>query len=470
MSERSKNLIMKTFIKKIFLLYLVLFVIIQVGHCNISMPAIFADNMVLQQNSEVTFWGWAKPNEKITIKTGWIEEEFSTETGNQGTWKLIIKTPSAGGPYSISIKGYNELIFKNILIGEVWLCSGQSNMEWSANSGIINGEQEIKEAEFPKIRLITVFHSSSHHPQDHFTGEWTECTPGTMRTFSAIGYFFARKLHKDLGVPVGIINTSWGGTPAEAWMPEEVIRKDDFLREAAAKLKSVPWGPNEPGRIYNSMIYPLISFRIAGVLWYQGENNTLNAYAYEKMLSGLIESWRNDWGYDFPFYFAQIAPYRYGRPFEGVEVMDAQRRVLKMVNTGMIVLSDIGDTLDIHPKNKQDVGLRFANIALNRHYQKGDIEDSGPIYKNLEIEKNKAVITFDNSEGLHAKGKKLTHFEIAGEDKIFYPADAVIKDDKVIVNSKKVRLPFSVRFAWSNTATPNLFNDAGLPASCFITD
>ena len=461
---------MKTCIKKIFLFCVILFVIIQAGHSNISMPEVFSDNMVLQQNSEVLFRGWAKSNEKVTIKASWSEKEFSTQTGNQGTWKILIKTPGAGGPYTISVNGYNELIFNNVLIGEVWLCSGQSNMEWSASSGIINGEQEIKEADFPQIRLITVFHSSSHHPQDHFTGEWTECTPESMRTFSAIGYFFARKLHKELGVPVGIINTSWGGTPAETWMPEEVIRKDDFLSEAAARLKAVPWGPNEPGRIYNSMIHPLISFRIAGVLWYQGENNTLNAYAYEKLLSGLIESWRNNWGYEFPFYFAQIAPYRYGRPFEGVEIMDAQRRVLKMPNTGMVVLNDIGDTLDIHPKNKQDVGLRFANIALNRHYQKDDIEDSGPLYKNYQIEKSKVIITFDNSEGLHAKGKKLTNFEIAGDDKLFYPAEAVIKDEKVIVSSKKVRAPVLVRFAWSNTATPNLFNEAVLPASCFITD
>jgi sialate O-acetylesterase len=253
-------------------------------------------------------------------------------------------------------------------------------------------------------------------------------------------------------------------------MPEEVIQKDDFLREAAAKQKPVPWGPVEPARIYNAMIFPLIPFRIAGVLWYQGEANTINAYAYKQMLSGLIKSWRSRWDYDFPFYFAQIAPYKYERPFEGVEVRDAQRRVLEVPNTGMVVLSDLCDTLNIHPKNKQDAALRLANIALNRYYKKAIPEDSGPLFKAMTIDKNKAVISFDHSEGLHSAGDKLSYFEIAGEDKVFYPAEAKIKDQKVIVQSKKVKSPVTVRFAWRNTATPNLFNSANLPASCFITE
>ena len=253
-------------------------------------------------------------------------------------------------------------------------------------------------------------------------------------------------------------------------MPEEATQKNDFLREAAAKQKPVPWGPVEPARIYNAMINPLIPFRIAGVLWYQGEANTINAYAYKEMLSALITSWRDKWGYEFPFYYAQIAPYKYGNPFEGVEVRDAQRRALDVPNTGMVVLSDICDTLNIHPKNKQDAALRLANIALNRYYKTVKLEDSGPLYKGMIIDKNKAVISFDHSEGLHVAGDKLTYFEIAGEDKVFYPAEAKIKDGKVIVQSKKVKVPVTVRFAWKNTATPNLFNGANLPASCFTTE
>jgi sialate O-acetylesterase len=290
-----------------------------------------------------------------------------------------------------------------------------------------------------------------------------------MKYFSAVGYFFARKLNKDLGVPIGIINSSWGGTPAESWMPEEVIKKDNFLSEAAAKQKSVPWGPVEPARIYNAMISPMINFHIAGVLWYQGEANTVNGSAYKELLTALIGSWRNKWGYDMPFYFAQIAPYKYGKELEGVIVRDAQRRALDVPNTGMAVLSDICDTTNIHPKNKLDAALRLANIALNRYYKKSISQDSGPLYKSMAVEKNKAVLTFDYSEGLHSTGTKLSYFEIAGADKVFYPAEAKIKGQQVIVQSKNVKVPVAVRFAWKNTATPNLFNGANLPASCFVT-
>jgi len=461
---------MKILIKRLALLAIGTVFLIQGLKANISLPEIFSDNMVLQQKSEVPLWGWAKTGETVTIKADWLDKEIIVKVGSQGTWRTTIKTPAAGGPFTLSLKGYNEIILKNVLIGEVWLCSGQSNMEWSAQSGINNGEDEIKNANYPEIRLFTVYQSTSLYPQDHLTGEWSECTPETMRSFSAIGYLFAKILHNDLGVPVGIINTSWGGTPAESWMPEEVTAKDDFLREAATKLKPVPWGPVEPGRIYNSMISPLVPFHIAGVLWYQGEQNTVNAYAYKEILTGLINSWRSRWGYDFPFYYAQIAPYRYDNPYEGVEVRDAQRKVLAVPNTGMIVLSDIGDTTNIHPKNKQDVALRFANLALNRYYKTKQVEDSGPLYKYMVINKNKAIISFLHSEGLHASGAKVTCFEIAGEDKEFYPADAKIKGEQVLVSCKKVKLPVKVRFAWSNTATPNLFNGANLPASCFITE
>jgi len=461
---------MKTNIKRAALAVIVFLVFIQVSKANISLPEIFSDNMVLQQKSDVILWGWAKTGETIVVRADWMDNDISVKASDQGTWKITLKTPPAGGPFNIHLKGYNEVILKDVLIGEVWLCSGQSNMEMSAQSGINNSEEEIKNANYPEIRLFTVSSSTSHFPQDHLAGRWSVCTPEEMKTFSAIGYFFARKLHNELGVPVGIINSSWGGTPAEAWMPEEAIQKDDFLHQAAAKQKPVPWGPVEPARIYNAMINPLIPFHIAGVLWYQGEANTINYYAYKQLLSALITSWRSKWGYDFPFYYAQIAPYKYGNPFEGVEVRDAERRALDVPNTGMAVLSDICDTLNIHPKNKQDAAMRLANIALNRFYKSVKLEDSGPLYKGMTIDKNKAIISFDHSEGLHAKGDKLTYFEIAGEDKVFYPAEAKIKDRQVIVLSKKVKSPVAVRFAWRNTATPNLFNGVNLPASCFTTE
>jgi len=461
---------MRTIEKSILLGAIIVLLSFETATGNVSMPGIFSDNMVLQQKSDVVIWGWANTYEKVIITNDWNDSEISAVADNQGKWKLVLKTPAAGGPYNIHIRGFNEITIKNVLIGEVWLCSGQSNMEWSAGSGINNGPEEIKKALYPKIRFFSVYHSTSLFPQDQLTGEWVECTPETMKSFSIIGYFFGQKLNTELSVPVGIINSSWGGTAAEAWMPEEVIQNDDYLKEASALQKPVPWGPVEPGRIYNSMIHPILQFRIAGVLWYQGEANTVNAYAYTDILASLIYSWRDLWGYEFPFYFAQIAPYKYGKPYEGVLVRDAQRRVLDLPNTGMIVLSDIGDTTNIHPKNKKDAAMRFASLALNRYYKSAKLQDSGPLYKDISIENGKAIVTFDYSEGLHMVGSKLTCFEIAGSDMVFYPANAQIKDQKVIVQSDKVKAPMAVRFAWSNTATPNLFNAANLPASCFTTE
>jgi sialate O-acetylesterase len=461
---------MNTFGKRLILAEVVFIIMFQLTEAKISLPEIFGDNMVLQRNTELHLWGWAKTGENVTVKADWLDKEITVRAGNQGTWEVDLNTPEAGGPYTISLKGQNEIILGNILIGEVWLCSGQSNMEWSAQSGIVNGEEEIINANNPQIRLFTVNSCTSFYPQDHLSWEWSVCTPETMRSFSAIGYFFAEALYEKLGVPVGIINSSWGGTPAKAWMPEETVLNDSFLSEAAAKHVRVRWGPVEPGRIYNSMIAPIVPFKISGVLWYQGEANTINAYAYREMFTGLIRSWRIKWGYDFPFYFVQIAPYNYGKPFEGVVVRDAQRRSLDVPNTIMVVVSDIGDTLNIHPGNKKDLAFRLANMALNRHYRNLHIEDSGPLYREMIIEKNKAVISFDHSMGLYCSGKKLHYFEIARSDKIFFPAEARIKDEHVIVSSKDVKYPVAVRFAWSNTATPNLFNGVNLPASCFITE
>lgn len=463
---------MKSTLLQFSLILFVLSTLIPSVKGNISLPEIFSDNMVLQQKSEVVIWGWAKAGENVSVKADWMDTDLKVRVGSQGKWKLTLKTPEAGGPFEIHLKGYNEITVKNVLIGEVWLCSGQSNMEWTPSSGIVNRDEEIKNANFPKIRFFAVNYSTSIYPQDHNPGQWVECTPETMKSFSAIAYFFARKLQQELGVPVGLINSSWGGTPAETWMPEEVIQNDPVLKEAATKQKPSQWWPIEPGRIYNSMIAPLIPFRIAGVLWYQGEANTVNATSYQTILTALISSWRAKWGYDFPFYFAQIAPYKYGNNFDGVTVRDEQRRTLSVPNTGMIVLSDIGDTTNIHPKYKQDAALRFANLALNRLYNKPN-DDSGPLFKSMVVEKDKAIISFDYAEGLNIKGEKgdkPTCFEIAGADKVYYSAEAKIKDQQIIVQAKQVKTPSFVRFAWSNTATPNLFNGANLPASCFTTE
>lgn len=454
-----------------FLILLAISLLYNTVFANVSLPAIFGDHMVLQQNSEIEIWGWGNPSEEITITTSWNNESVKTKTNNQANWSAKILTPKTGGPFEIIIQGYNKITIKDVLIGEIWLCSGQSNMEWAKNSGIDNGDEEMKKANYPSIRFFTVAKNAAKHPQLDLQGEWKVCTPETMQYFSAIGYFFGRKLHTNLKVPVGLISSSWGGTPAEIWTPKEAFDKNKNLLNAAKKLDKKPWGPNEPSRAYNAMIHPLVPFKIKGVLWYQGESNTQNADTYSELLSAMIASWREKWDDQFPFYFVQIAPYKYGDDhFNGVIVRDQQRRTLKKVDkTAMAVISDIGNIEDIHPRNKIDVGLRFANIALNKTYGKSEIEYSGPLFKDFDIEKNKIRVNFDFADGLTNDGK-ITEFEIAGEDGTFYTAKAKIEKNSVLVWCSKVKAPKNVRYGWSNIAEPKLTNKTGLPTSSFTSE
>jgi len=439
---------------------------------NVVLPAIFSDNMVLQRNSEVKIWGWGSPKEEITITTSWNNKEYKTTPNNEANWKLDIRTPEAGGPFEISIKGYNQISLKNILIGEVWLCSGQSNMEMNASWGIKNGEEETKLAHHPNIRFLSIPKLTSASPQDNLPANWEECTPETMKYFSAVAYFFALHLQEDLkDVPIGLINSSWGGTPAEIWIPEPIIKKDPVLVASANKLNTTEYGPNLPGRAFNAMINPLAGFKIAGTIWYQGESN-VGAQNYEKTLSSLIKSWREKWNQDFPFYYVQIAPYEYGdEHFGGVEIQDAQRKTLQLVkNTGMAMTSDVATLDDIHPKDKKTVGNRLAEIALKKHYKTRNTIAEGPLFKNMDIQKNTISITFENAQGLYFKNKRTALFEVAGKDNIFHPAEASIKNDTITVKSKFVKEPRQVRFAWKNTAQSDLFNSANLPASAFRSE
>ncbi|KRD12853.1 sialate O-acetylesterase [Flavobacterium sp. Root901] len=454
------------------LLFVLFLMICSSALANVTLPNIFGDNMVLQRNSEVKIWGWANPKEEIKLVSGWNNQEYKAVTNNQAKWELTIKTPEAGGPYSISIKGYNEVLLKNILIGEVWICSGQSNMEMSASWGIDNGGEEVKNAANPNIRFFTVLKSTASNPQNNVLGNWTESTPETMKYFSAVGYFFAKRLREDLkNVPIGLISSNWGGTPAEIWMPEEVVQNDPVVLENAKKLNEQEYGPHQPGRAYNAMIAPIAGFKIAGTIWYQGESN-VGSLVYDKTLSALITSWRKSWNDEFPFYFVQIAPYKTGtNNFSNVTVRNSQRKILKEVpKTGMVLTSDISDTIDIHPKNKKSVGIRLANLALAEVYKTNSNLVNGPLFKEIKIEKNKVMVSFDYADGLYFKNKTSNQFEVSGEDGIFFPADASIKNNQVILTSKKVMKPVKVRFAWGNTTQSDLFNKVNLPASCFATE
>lgn len=459
-----------TIMKKHFSLIILLLSVS--AFANVSLPSFFSDNMVLQRNSEVKIWGWASPFEEVTLKAGWTTEEYKASPTTDAYWEIKIKTPEAGGPYTISLKGYNELTLKNIMLGEVWFCSGQSNMEWTPSQGMDNADAEIAAANYPNIRFFTAPKLSSPYPQMNVPGEWKNCTPETMKYFSAIGYFFAERLQKELkNIPIGIISSCWGGSPAEIWIPSPYIEKDVVLAEAASKLSPMPWSPVLPGRTFNAMIHPFVGFKIAGVLWYQGESN-VGSEVYDKTLSGLITSWREAWNDNFPFYYVQIASYKYdGGDYQGVIIRDAQRKVLQETsNTGMVVINDISTTEDIHPRNKKPVAERLANLVLSEVYKLNKGIVNGPLYKSVKLEKDKLVVSFDNAEGLHFKGKTSTQFEIAGTDGVFHKAQAAIKKDTIVVSSKTVKKPVQVRYAWHNTAVADVFNIAGLPMPSFKSE
>lgn len=438
----------------------------------IKLPAVIGDNMVLQQNSEVAIWGWGDPGSEIKVTGSWSKDTVKSKVSNFAEWKLKIKTPAAGGPFTLSIKGNEEVVLKNVMIGEVWICSGQSNMEWSADSKIVNGEEEVKNANHPNIRLFHVRKMGSETPQNNVFAKWETCTPETMHSFSAVGYFFGRNLQQTLNVPVGIIEVAWGGTPAEVWVRPDLVESDPLLKACAGKLNTYDWWPSKPGVVYNAMIAPLLPYRIAGAIWYQGESNADNYESYRKLFRTLIENWRTDFGNEFPFYYVQIAPFTYGKDSGAKMIREMQMQTMDVPKTGMVVVSDLVDNVqDIHPRNKQDVGKRLANWALSETYGVKNLIYKNPLYKSMNSEKSKVRISFDNvSSGLKATGEEIKCFEIAGADQVFKPAKVKIDGNTILVWSKEIKTPVAVRFSWSNDGIGNLFSNEGLPVAPFRTD
>ncbi len=631
-----------------------------IARADVKLPAIFGDGMVLQQKSSVTLWGWAAPGEKISVKGSWQWSGTTAKADADGRWKLKLKTAKAGGPHTLTINGSNEIILKDILLGEVWICSGQSNMEYTMamlRTDAINAD--IAKADYPQIRLFTVKKAVSAVPLDDVDGQWLLCSPSTVGNFSAVAYYFGQKLHNELKVPVGLISSNWGGTKSEVWNSREALMKFDRFKdqveqlgrpeyEAAAKEKyqkavdewqqkvaqldtglqqewfkpqldesdwktmelpgiwentemgamdgivwfrrntnlppswakaemelrlgavddvatvwfngvslgttygwnqprvyripqsalhvgtnsivvrvvdtggeggfissaddmrigppgsdvktgatiaktwkykigykgAVPASPDQseasgmpnqgtPTALYNAMIAPIVPFRIAGAIWYQGESNCYDAMLYRTLFPALITDWRNQWDQgDFPFYYVQIAPYGYGPGTYSQALREAQMMTLDAVpNVGMAVTMDIGEEKDIHPKNKQDVGDRLARWALAKDYGRKDVVFSGPIYKSMKVERDTIRLSFKYADGgLVARGGPLTDFMIAGEDRNFVPAKAVIEGNNVVVSSSDIKNPVAVRYGWNDWTCPNLFNAAGLPASSFRTD
>ncbi|MAV36901.1 MAG: sialate O-acetylesterase [Planctomycetaceae bacterium] len=455
----------------------------------VRLPRILASRMVLQRDSQVTIWGWANAKETVHVTGDWAGAEATVEADQRGHWRAAIKTAGAGGPHRLTISGTNRIELTDVLFGEVWLASGQSNMEMplikvsGAYTGIADAAREVAAARHPQIRLFQVGNFSSKTPLDDVqTGIsmygvpvsdclWHPCSPATIPTFASTAYFFARALQSTLQIPVGIIDASWGGTSAEAWTPQVGLRRLGYsvdLQAAATR----PQQPDQkiPTRLYNGMIHPLRNVKIKGAIWYQGEGNVGRADRYRRLFATMIDGWRKAFGYEFPFYFAQIAPFDYGTQ-NSAFLREAQLQVLSQPKTGMAVTMDIGNLRDIHPKNKQEVGRRLALWALANDYGK-DLVYSGPIYREQVLEPGAVRLKFAHLGGGLASrdGLPLSHFEIAGRDRVFHPATAKIDGDELIVCSEKVPRPQAVRYGFGNRVTPNLMNRAGLPASSFRTD
>jgi sialate O-acetylesterase len=503
-----------------------LFVFVRLANADIKLPAIIGSHMVLQQQTPIQIWGWAEPGEEISVT--FADQRARISADGEGKWKIKLKAMTAGGgPYTMTISGTQSrpVILDNILLGEVWVCSGQSNMEWELWR-THSPSPEIQRADFPQIRLFHVPRKVSTQPLEDMEAEWKVCNPETARYFSAVAYYFGREIHKKLEVPVGLISTRWGGTPIEPWTPvtgfksmpelhhileemkpaEEEYRQtlreflpelEDWIEKTKPALSQginlplqpeIPLHPQHdpqaPTVLYNAMIHPLIPFAIRGAIWYQGESNRNDGLIYTKKMEALISGWREVWNVgDFPFYYVQLAPYDYSYTPEeegsGVPdhlrlplIWEAQLNALKIPNTGMAVITDIGNLYDIHPRNKKDVGCRLSLWALAKTYGWKDLVYSGPLYKSMAVEGDKIRIRFDHvgSGLISLDNRPLTWFEIAGPDRIFYKARAEINGDSVLVWSDKVTEPVTVRFGWHQVAEPNLGNKEGLPASPFRTD
>ncbi|MEM6474210.1 MAG: sialate O-acetylesterase, partial [Planctomycetota bacterium] len=477
----------------------------------IRTSAVFGDSMVLQRDKPIHIWGWADANASVSISLG--DQSVSGKCDADGRFDLELPSMKAGGPHEMSITSGGETkAFKDVLIGEVWVCSGQSNMQWAVRQAN-DADLESLSANYPNIRLITVPQVGTQEPQDSFDGQWQACTPESVKDFSAVGYFFGRQIHQTLDVPVGLIDNAWGGSAAEAWVKRDVLREsgkfDDLLagwreieatydHEAAmAKFRErlAAWQKNKSGRrptqprnrlvgqhrpanLYNGVLHPIIGYTIRGTIWYQGESNSGRAYLYRELFPLMISHWRNEWGQgDFPFYWVQLADY-----FDEVdtpkgsrwaELREAQTMTLdKLPNTGEAVIINLGEASDIHPKNKQDVGKRLARWALAKDYGY-DLSCQSPTYSSMEVVDSKIVLKFD-----HVGGRldtfdvdTLIGFTIAGEDQVFVDAVAKITSKNTIeVSSPEVSQPVAVRYAWADNPVCNGQSAEGLPMTPFRTD
>ena len=473
--------------KRIVFINLVLLVCSFLSAQDFKVADIFSDDMVLQQQSDVPVWGWAKPETEVSIRTSWNDRTYEGKADSEGRWKINIKTPIAGGPYSVQVKGEKEYSFKEVWIGEVWLASGQSNMSMPLKGYYcqpVEGSTEaILNSGGKQIHFINIPVMGAYSPQKGFKAKWVEASPQTVADCSAVGWFFADFLHKYTGVPIGIINSSYGGSSVEAWMSPASCKEVKDIEIPARSDRTDPGVNNVPTVLFNGMIAPVAGYAIRGVIWYQGENNIFNVPRYARSVASMVKGWRTLWGCgEFPFYFTQIAPYDYKQwnfftpqwPEISAYLREAQLRSLDLIpNSAMAVLMDIGESRMIHPRHKKEVGNRLGMLALNKTYGVKGFEAESPRYDHMEVKGDKVIIHFSNQfAGLTSYGKPLELFEIAGENRVFQQADAYIDESNgtVVVSSKLVSVPKAVRYAFKNDVKGELFGTGGLPVSSFRTD
>ena len=445
----------------------------------IKLPSIIASNMVLQRNTTVKIWGWATPGEKISIKASWISEILKITASENGRWEIAIKTTLSKEPQSIQLKSSESNInLENILFGEVWVCSGQSNMRMPlkgyTGQPTFEGNLSVATSKNINLRLFSITENGSPTPLDSVSNykKWEIAAPETSKDFSAVAYFYGKQLQAILDVPVGLIMTSWGGTRIQPWMSKEAIAP--FLEVNEVKKDTTEKYKRIPSAIFNAMINPITSYTIRGAIWYQGETNRNEPKIYQKLLPEMVKDWRKQWNIgDFPFYYVQIAPNKYIDKSKSQYLREAQLKALDLIpNSGMAVLSDIGSDATIHPPKKKEVAERLLLIALNKTYGMKDIDCNGPVYKSMTEKEGALLLSFDAAEtGIFSPETELSNFEIAGEDKIFYPAKAeIIAHKQLKVYSLDVKIPVAVRYGWNNWFVGTLYDNNMLPASSFRTD
>lgn len=457
------------------ILYLLISLTVFEASAKMQVAKIFGNKMVLQQQELVCIWGRDTTDQAISITASWGQSAKTTCDKN-GYWKIYIQTPSAGGPYTMNIQGSKKIVFKDILIGEVWLASGQSNMVMQPKGynkiPVDDINQVISEASNNQIRMFNVLTRFSQYEQEEINGKWLSCDTTSIKQYSMVAYFFAKRLQEQLHIPIGIINASVGGSDILAWMDSSTYKHLDF---SATINKQHPKDFTKyPTQLYNGMIHPILNYRIKGIIWYQGESNVAHAAEYERLLKSLIQSWRMLFKQEnLAFYYIQIAPYNYPN-INAAYLREAQWNVYKTVkNTGIVSTSDIGDCSNIHPTNKEAVGNRLANWALAKDYHHESQVYLGPEYKEKKLRANHQIeLLFDTNGGkLLCKGNDIVGFEVAGADKQFYPAKAIIaSDNSILISSDKVSAPIEVRYCFQNCIQGNLYNSAHLPAFPFRTD